>query len=266
MLYIVATPIGNLQDISTRALQILNSVSKIYAEDTRVTTKLCHYYNISTPLSSLQQHNEAEICCTVLLRLQSGDDIALVSDAGMPLISDPGQKLVSLCRNQNIDVVVIPGASAVTTAVAGCGIEGRGFLFYGFLPAKQQQQITILRQLSRETVRLVFFESPHRIAKTVALMLEEFGDRQCCLARELTKMYETWHHGTLNTIAQQMTKKHIQQRGEFTIIIAGSEPTPASLVSAQRVFIILRKELNASKAAALASKLTGVSKQEIYPK
>ena len=263
MLYIVATPIGNLGDISNRALKILQAVTRIFSEDTRVTSKLCSHYNISTPLSSLQKHNEAEISSKIINFLANGDDIAVVSDAGTPLISDPGHKLITSCRKQNIEINVIPGPCAVTACISGCGIDGAEFSFIGFLPAKTTARKAKLQTLQNLPTKLVFYEAPHRIKAMLADTLAVLGDRQCTVARELTKIYESWHRDSISNILDKITNKEIPEKGEFTISIAGGSAITQNLEQAKHTYNILRKELNYNKAISLTAKITNLSKQQV---
>jgi len=260
MLYLVATPIGNLQDLSMRAIAVLNLVDCIYVEDTRVSAKLCQHYNISTQVRVLQQHNERIIVDKIIENLTNNQKIALISDAGVPLISDPGHILVKQCIDNNIPITVIPGACAVVTAVAGSGVAGQEFVFHGFLASKASKRQQQLAELKRYRQRLVFYEAPHRIVDCIADMATILGNRQCCIARELTKLHESWYRGTLAELQQQLSDNQIPQKGEFTVVVAGNDNATVFDDKADYVYQVLRAELNTNKAASLAAKISGKPK------
>lgn len=231
-LYVVATPIGNLDDITFRAVRILREVAVIAAEDTRHTARLLHHYDITTPMLSLHEHNERERIDRVLARLAGGDSVALVSDAGTPLVSDPGADLVSAARAAGASVVAVPGASAVLTALVASGVAANEFSFLGFPPKKQTARITWLRRAASESRTLVIYEAPHRIRETLGDMVETFKGRPMVLARELTKIHEEFIGGTAATLLDSVENP----KGEFVIVVgpedvesdtaAESPPTP----------------------------------------
>jgi 16S rRNA (cytidine1402-2'-O)-methyltransferase len=217
-LYIVATPIGNLEDISFRAVRILKEVDLIAAEDTRHTRKLLTHLGINTPLISYYREKEKEKGGMILARLEDGEDIALVSDAGTPGISDPGTMLVAQARERGFTVIPIPGPAAITAAVSASGFGEQGFLFCGFLPAKQGQRRKKLEPLKNCEVPLVFYESPHRIIPMLKDTMTVLGDRPSCIARELTKTYEEFRFGPLSELCRHYEQDKI--RGEFVVIVA----------------------------------------------
>jgi 16S rRNA (cytidine1402-2'-O)-methyltransferase len=266
-LQVVATPIGNMGDVSARARQALESAAAIAAEDTRHTGTLLQALGIARPLLSLHAHNETQRVPEILARLTAGETIALVSDAGTPLLSDPGYELVRAAAEAGIDVEAIPGPSAITTALAVAGLPVSRFCFEGFLQARERERRTHLAQLAGETRTLVFFEAPHRIAATLAdLAMELGGDRRAVVARELTKAHETIYRGTLAELAQRSATEDNFQRGEITIVVAGAAPAAAGVDTAllRRAVDLLSKELSPSRAAAVAAQLTGATRSEAY--
>ncbi len=220
LLYVVGTPIGNLGDITLRALDTLRKVDVIVAEDTRRTLKLLNYYDIKKPLVSYHKHNEIKRSHELLQILESGEDIALVSDAGMPGISDPGQKLVRLARERGIKVITIPGVSAVTAALSISGHDGTPYAFYGFPPARGKERKKFFESLTEEKLTIVLFESPMRLKKTLADILKHLGDRYILVARELTKVHEEIFHGT---VKEALEKWKGSVKGEITIVVEGDE-------------------------------------------
>lgn len=267
VLYVVATPIGNLQDITRRALDILQSVSLVAAEDTRHSRKLLAHYGIGTPLLALHEHNERTATAGLLRRLQSGTDIALVSDAGTPLISDPGFHLVRTVREAGLQVVPVPGPSALTAALSVAGLPTDRFSFEGFLPAKQAARHQRLLELKDTTVTLVFYESSHRILASLGDMLAVFGaDRNATLARELTKTYETIRQASLAELHAWLTADSNQQKGEFVILVHGAEKPCATDIdaTAERILTVLMAELPLRQAASLAAQISGVGKNVLY--
>jgi len=265
-LYLVATPIGNLGDISSRAIHVLRTVSLIAAEDTRHSQKLLKQFNIQTPLFSLHEHNERDKTDVLLNRILRGESVALISDAGTPLISDPGYFIVKMAHQQNIPVIPIPGPSALITALCASGLPTDRFIFEGFLPAKSTQRQAILKSLVEEERTLIFYESPHRIVETLKDMVLIFGDeRVSTLAREMTKTFETIRQGSLKTQLKAMAENVNETKGEFVILIQGKEKMALSMTpDAKRIFEILNDELGASKAARLAAKITNMSRNEFY--
>lgn len=266
-LYIVATPIGNLDDISRRALQVLESVDRIGAEDTRHSQRLLNHFNIRTPLFALHEHNERKLLDGLLEELAGGARIAVISDAGTPLISDPGFPLVRAAREQGISVVPVPGCSAVICALSVAGLPTDRFVFEGFLPAKEGQREHRLQTLAAETRTLVFYEASHRILASLGSMAEVFGDgRMAVVARELTKTFETVRSGGFRELIDWMAADPNQQKGEFVVLVAGApEPEPQRVdAEAERVLVILLEELSVKQSAALAAKLTGTSRKRLY--
>lgn len=268
-LYIVATPIGNLADISERGLTTLRDVDVIAAEDTRHSAKLLQHFGISTPLISVHDHNEREQSSALARRLQAGESIALISDAGTPLISDPGYHLVKHMREQQLTVVPIPGPSAVITALSIAGLPTNRFVFEGFLAAKTGARQQRLQQLKRETRTLVFYESPHRILSCLQDMALVLGaDRSVVLTRELTKAYESVYQGSLSELCELVSEDKNCQRGEIVLVVAGAtaELEEADGMHRDDVLDILSAELSPKQASAIAAKLTTYSKNEAYQK
>jgi 16S rRNA (cytidine1402-2'-O)-methyltransferase len=266
-LQVVATPIGNLSDLSERARQALEEADLIAAEDTRHTLGMLQAIGVSKPMVSLHAYNEGQRVPDLLERLGAGEVIALVSDAGTPLLSDPGFELVSAAAAAGFDVRVIPGPSAITAALAVAGLPTSRFCFEGFLPSRSRERRTELARLARETRTLVFFEAPHRIAETLADLVSEFGgERRGVVARELTKTHETIYRGKLSELAQRAVNDANFQRGEITLVISGAEEAPSSVDSQllKRAVELLAKELPPGRAASLAAQLTGASRSEAY--
>src|SRR5262250_2259875 len=216
-LYLVATPIGNLEDITLRALRILKEANEIACEDTRHTQKLLNHYNISRPLVSYHEHNEMTRAPELVVAMEDGGRIALVSDAGMPLVSDPGFRLVTLCLRHRIPVIPVPGPSALLAALSASGLPNEEFLFAGFLPARSGERRRALERLRIEDRTIIFYEAPHRIEETLADAREILGDRTACLAREVTKLHEEFRRGTLSELIASLSDKPV--RGEITLLI-----------------------------------------------
>jgi 16S rRNA (cytidine1402-2'-O)-methyltransferase len=266
-LQVVATPIGNMGDLSTRAREVLERADLIAAEDTRHTLALLQAIGVSRPLLSLHSYNESQRVPDLLARLEAGEDIALVSDAGTPLLSDPGFELVSRAAEAGYEVSAIPGPSAITTALAVAGLPTSRFCFEGFLPARERERRAELARLAHEVRTLVFFEAPHRIADTLADLEAEFGgERQAAVARELTKTHETIYRGTLADLAAQARGDANFQRGEITVVVRGAPPATSSVDRQllRRAVDLLVKELPPSRAAAIAAQLTGAPRNEAY--
>jgi len=266
-LFVVATPIGHLGDISARAIEVLKQVDRIAAEDTRHSGRLMQHFAISTPMLALHEHNERNVAPALVEQLQAGQSIALISDAGTPLISDPGFNLVRLARQSGVRVVPIPGPSALVCALSAAGLATDRFVFEGFLPAKSVARRARLEQLVREPRTLVFYESSHRIVGCLGDMAEVFGDsRRAVLARELTKQFETIHQDELGTLQRWVKADSNQQKGEIVVLVEGwSQPDNDTLnAEAERVLQILMDELPVKTAAKLASRLTGLNKRELY--
>ncbi|PTS85436.1 16S rRNA (cytidine(1402)-2'-O)-methyltransferase [Pseudomonas sp. HMWF032] len=267
-LYVVATPIGNLDDISTRALTILRSVALIAAEDTRHSARLMQHFGIGTPLAACHEHNERDQGGRFLARLLEGDDVALISDAGTPLISDPGYHLVRQARAAGVAVVPVPGACALIAALSAAGLPSDRFIFEGFLPAKAAGRRARLEQVKEEPRTLIFYEAPHRILECLQDMQAVFGDeRPALLARELTKTFETLKGMPLAELAAWVAADSNQQRGECVVLVAGWQaPEGEEAVSAEamRVLNLLLAEMPLKRAAALAAEITGVRKNLLY--
>lgn len=266
-LYIVATPIGNLDDISMRALATLKGVDLIAAEDTRHTSKLLQHFAITTPLKPCHDHNEREQQDYLIRLLQEGKDIALVSDAGTPLISDPGFHLVKQAQQQAIKVVPIPGACAVIAAISAAGLPSDRFSFEGFLPAKTTARKNTLEALKQESRTLVFYEAPHRLLESVMDCAEIFGqDRIAVLARELTKTFETIKQLPLGEMVAWIESDANQQRGECVLLIAPWKAPEEEALNqeAVRILTLLLAELPVKQAASLAAEITGERKNKLY--
>jgi 16S rRNA (cytidine1402-2'-O)-methyltransferase len=265
-LYVVATPIGNLEDISYRAVRILSEADLIAAEDTRHSRVLLSHYNIATPMMSLHDHNEAQVEKPILERITKGEAIALISDAGTPLISDPGYRLVCAAREAGLPVYSIPGPSAVTAALSIAGLPPDRFAFEGFLPSKTTARKKKLAELLTETRTLVFFESSHRIKATIDDMTSVFGEeRLVAVCRELTKKFETVMRAPLVDIGIQLAEDKNQSRGEFVIVMGGYEGSESeSLANARKTAMALLEYLPASQAARVAAKLNDVPRRKVY--
>jgi 16S rRNA (cytidine1402-2'-O)-methyltransferase len=266
VLSIVATPIGNLEDISARALRVLAEVDLIAAEDTRTTRVLLDRYGIATPMQALHDHNEGGQVETLVAKLRNGDSIALVSDAGTPLISDPGYLLVAGARAVGIRVEPIPGACAAIAALSASGLPADRFCFEGFLPPKSAARRARLQALAGETRSLVFYESAHRIVESIDDFVAVFdGARRAVLARELTKRFETLLGDTLADIAAALAGDADQRRGEFVLVVAGNPDAHASaMADGRRLYAVLSRELPPSRAAKLAAELSGAQKRSLY--
>jgi len=266
MLYVVATPIGNLRDLSLRAIDVLNSVALVAAEDTRHTRKLFAHHGIATPLLAVHDHNERTVTGQLLDRLAGGERLALVSDAGTPLISDPGFVLVRAARQAGIRVVPVPGPSALVTALSCSGLPTDRFLFEGFLPPRQAARRQRLQALGGQGVTLVFYEASHRIVDSLADMTDVLGAaRSAVIARELTKTYETIRAGTLAELLSWLRSDTNQQKGEFVVLVQGAAADPGQIDAAARHALeVLLGELPLRQAAALAARITGVSKNRLY--
>lgn len=266
-LYLVATPIGNLADIVPRALSVLQSVDAIAVEDSRHSGKLLQQFNISKPLIPYHDHNEREAAERLLHLLQQQKSVALISDAGTPAIADPGYRLVRLAHQHGIRVESVPGPCAAITALAGSGLPSDRFLFCGFLPAKQQARCTALQELVQETSTLIFYEAPHRLADTVQDLMTVFGgEREICLARELSKQYETLWLTMLAELTQAIAEKRVEERGEIVLVVAGNTQKKSDSGEDERILKILLAELPTKQASALTSAITGTAKRELYQK
>ena len=266
-LFVVATPIGNLDDISRRALDVLGSVDRILAEDTRHSAKLLTRYGVSTKVSAFHEHNERDLAADVIERIQSGENIALISDAGTPLISDPGFHLLKLVHEKNIRVVPVPGPSAVVAALSVCGLPTDRFFFEGFLPPKSAQRRSRLQTLAQSTSTTVLLESPRRLLATLKDMIDVFGgDRTATVAKELTKVFETVRTGTLEALYAWLAENAERQKGEFVIVVSGAKSRPAGLVDDEHraLLELLLEELPVKTAVRLAAKISGANRNSLY--
>lgn len=266
MLHVVATPIGNLGDISPRALDVLRAADAICAEDTRHTRQLLAHFGIERPLLALHEHNEDAIAQQLVARMQDGQRLALVSDAGTPLISDPGLRLVRAARAAGLRVSPVPGPCAFVAALSVAGLPSDRFVFEGFLPAKAAARRERLQTLAGEPRTLIFYESAHRIDECLVDAAAVFGsERRAVLARELTKLFETILDGTLQTLSAQVQTDPNQRKGEFVLIIQGAdEDADARIAEGRRVHAILSAHLPPSTAAKLAAQITGAPRKALY--
>ncbi len=265
-LYIVATPIGHLADLSQRAIDTLRGVDAILAEDTRQSAVLLRAHGIETRCEAVHEHNETALAARIVERLQNGASLALISDAGTPLISDPGYRLVAAARAAGIQVSPIPGACALIAALSASGLPTDRFCFEGFLPAKSGERRAALLALKNEPRTLVFYESPHRLVETLADAVDALGaDRSATLARELTKRFETILTLPLGELADRVARDADQQRGECVLIMAGATRRDSeALALGQRLYAELIKELPPSRAAKVAAQFAGVAKRSLY--
>jgi len=265
-LWVVATPIGHREDFSARAIETLRAVGVILAEDTRHSRPLLLHHGIDTPLLALHEHNERDAVAAIVRRLSAGESVALISDAGTPLISDPGFRLVRAARAEGIRCSPVPGACAAIAALSVAGLPSDRFVFEGFLPAKAAARRSRLQELAGDGRTVIFYESSHRVAESLADMRDIFGgDREAVLARELTKMFETVLGEPLQDLAAKVVADPDQQRGEHVILVAGrGEEADAKLAEGQRVFAILREELPPAKAAKLAAAISGAPRKLLY--
>jgi 16S rRNA (cytidine1402-2'-O)-methyltransferase len=265
-LYLVGTPIGNLGDMTIRGLDVLKGVDTIAAEDTRHTGKLLHHFEIKTPQISYHQHNEQQRIPDLIARLQSGQSIALVTDAGMPGISDPGYLLVSACVAAGIRVIPIPGVTAVITAVSASGLPSDRFVFEGFLPAKGQERKDRLQSVEGDSRTLVFYESPHRLRQTLADFAETFGiDRQIVLGRELTKLHEEFWRGEIGAAIEHYT--NVEPQGEYAIVLAGaavSHPTISDEAIDRALIELMLTGTSRSQASRIVAEQISQSRRYVY--
>ncbi|MEZ5534034.1 MAG: 16S rRNA (cytidine(1402)-2'-O)-methyltransferase [Thiolinea sp.] len=268
-LYCVATPIGNLGDITGRAVSVLQGVDVIYAEDTRVTRKLLTHLGVQKSLQSLHEHNESARVEGIHAAIAEGQSVALVSDAGTPLISDPGYHLVSELVQRGVKVIPVPGVSAIITALSAAGLPTDRFAFEGFLPAKGSLRRKALDGLKAATQTLVFYESSHRISDFLADLQEVFGaEREVVIARELTKLYEQFYRGSVTELVQQMAVDENMRKGEFVVMVAGAakngDPSEQTELDTAHLLEVLVDELPVKQAASIAAKLTGQAKNSLY--
>ena len=264
MLYVVATPIGNLEDITLRALRVLREVDVIAAEDTRHTRKLLDRYDIHTQLTSYHEHNERTKAPALVRRLEAGESIALVSDAGTPTISDPGYHLIRAAAEKGVPVTPVPGVSAATAALSVCGLATDRFVFQGFLPGRRNRRREMLRQLQDDDRTMVFYEAPHRIRESLADMHEVLGDRAAVVGRELTKVHEELLRGTLSQLTGEVEER--KPRGEFVIVVEGRGDAPevSETVLRDEIGRLLKAGRKANDVARLVADSHHVAKRDIY--
>lgn len=267
-LYIVATPLGNLQDMSFRAVSILQDVDRVASEDTRHSLPLLRHFSIQKPLVSLHEHNEQMRAKSLIEYLKNGESIALISDAGTPLISDPGSHLVRVVREAGIKVVPIPGPCAAIAALSASGLPTDRFVFEGFLPVKGKWRKDRMHSLKNETRTIIFYEAPHRIAHLLDDITDIFGgDRECVIARELTKIYETIHSGTLTELQKWIKEDKFRERGEIVLLVKGiSEISDKNEMAYEEILKILLEELPLKQAVEITAKITKQKKNMIYEK
>lgn len=265
-LYVVATPIGNLGDITARALEVLSSVAVIAAEDTRHSARLCKHFGLTAPLVAYHDHSDESRSNALLERIAKGDSVALISDAGTPLISDPGYRIVKLARDAGIKVVPIPGACAMAAALSIAGLPSNRFCFEGFLPAKAGTRNNALQDLVAEARTLIFYEAPHRIVESLQSMVSVFGEsREVVLARELTKAFETVLSGTLSEVLAMVEADSNQRRGEMVILLKGAEAVVSEVhEEARRIMTCLLEQLSVKQASQLGAEITGIRKKVLY--
>lgn len=267
-LWIVATPLGNLADVSERARAVLRGVAVIAAEDTRHSRPLLQHLGIRTSMVALHEHNERAVVAPLLARLRAGEDVAVISDAGTPLVSDPGFRLVRAAREAGIRVSPVPGACAAVAALSVAGLPSDRFVFEGFLPPKAPARQARLRELAGDARTLVLYESSHRIQACCADLRDVFGAaREAALLREITKLHETWLGRTLGDIAERVADDPEQRLGEFVLVIAGAgDEADAKLAEGRRVYALLRAELAPAQAAKLAAAISGAPRKALYEK
>ncbi|HEY8537747.1 MAG TPA: 16S rRNA (cytidine(1402)-2'-O)-methyltransferase [Steroidobacteraceae bacterium] len=265
-LYVVATPIGNLSDLTPRAREILGAVDLIAAEDTRHTRQLLRAFGLDTPTIAFHEHNEAEKTIEVLGELAKGKSVALVSDAGTPLISDPGFSLVAAARRAGYAAIAVPGACAAIAALSVSGLPTDRFAFEGFLPAKAAARRERLAELANEPRTLVFYEAPHRLVETLEDMARELGaDREASISREITKHFETHYAGTLGELAQRAAADADMQRGELVIVVRGARTeNQRGSIDTERLLRALLEEVSPAQAAKIAARVTGEKRSELY--
>jgi len=265
-LYVLATPIGNVCDVTLRALHVLAIADAVACEDTRNTSHLLTRYGISQTLIAAHEHNEREAADKIIARLQQGQRIALVSDAGTPAVSDPGARIVEAVRAAGLRVVPLPGPSAAVTALSASGLVNDAFRFVGFLPNKSKQREHALQKMAADTATLVFYEAPHRIVETIDALLLAFGpERHVVLGRELTKLFETVHRCPLAEAPAWLAEDANRQRGEFVVLVEGAPAAgDDNDAEAERVLRILLEELPLKQAAGLAAQITGQKKNALY--
>lgn len=271
ILYLVPTPIGNLEDMSFRAIRLLKEANFIAAEDTRNTKKLCNYFEIKTPIVSYHEHNKESSGIKLLEKLKEGVKIALVSDAGMPTISDPGYELVAAALTEGLTVVPLPGANAALTALIASGLPCQPFYFYGFLNRQKKEKKKELETLKKQTATIIFYESPHRLKETLTLLEAVLGDRRIVLCRELTKKYEEFIRGTITEAIDWANQEEI--RGEFCLIVEGSDEDAAEEETSWWVDLTIEEHVNhyistqgisSKEAIKQTAKDRGLQKRDVY--
>ncbi len=266
-LYLVATPIGDMTDIAPRALDILNTVDIVAVEDKRRSSRLFSHFGIKTPMISYHDHSEEKQVKKIIDELLCGKSVALISDAGTPLISDPGYKLVNAAKDKSIKVSPIPGPCALIAAISASGLPSDRFIFEGFLPPKSIARITKIQNISADSRTIIFYEAPHRILEALIDMIKVIGpSRKIVLARELTKTYETFISGTLKSVLEIIEKDLNQQKGEIVIVLAGADSSEkkAETQDSKRILSVLLEELPLKQAVSLGSKITGIQKNIFY--
>lgn len=266
-LYLVATPIGDMTDITPRALGILNTVDVVAVEDKRRSSRLFSHFGIKTPMISYHDHSEEKQVKKIIDELLCGKSVALISDAGTPLISDPGYKLVNAAKDKSIKVSPVPGPCALIAAISASGLPSDRFIFEGFLPPKSIARITKIQNISADSRTIIFYEAPHRILETLIDMIKVIGpSRKIVLARELTKTYETFISGTLESVLEIIEKDLNQQKGEIVIVLAGADSSEEKIETqdSKRILSVLLEELPLKQAVSLGSKITGIQKNIFY--
>ena len=264
-LYIIATPIGNLGDVSYRALECLQQADVIAAEDTRHSRRLLDHYQISTPMLSLHAHNEAQRSAEIVARLESGETVALVSDAGTPLISDPGYRLVRAVREAGFRVSPLPGACALIAALSAGGLPTDRFLFVGFLPTKKQARLNLLADYLNSTATVVLYEAPHRILQLMQALIDlQQGKREIAIAREISKTFETFFLGTAEAAKQWIEADSNQQRGEFVVMIKGADEFVPEQAEQEKILKLLMAEMPLKKAVKIAQSIIGGDRNALY--
>ena len=264
-LYVVATPIGNLQDISLRALDVLRNVDLILAEDTRHSARLLGHFGINTAVGSFHDHSDRKRTADLIHRLQGGAALALITDAGTPLISDPGYPLVNTALAQGIRVIPIPGPSALISALSVAGLPTEKFVFEGFLPAKKTPRLRHLQELALEDRTQVFYEAPHRICRLLEDLIRCYGpQRPATLAKELTKIYENIRKDTLDNLYRWLQEDDARQKGEFVLIVAGKIASVPENSELERVLRVLLRTMSASEAVAVAAEILQEPRNKLY--
>ncbi len=266
ILYVVATPIGNLDDMTPRGIATLQNVDLILAEDTRHSGGLLKKFGITTSMKACHDHNERKVAADLIERIQAGESMALISDAGTPLVSDPGYYLLSLARQVDIQVIPIPGVCALIAALSVSGLASDRFTFNGFLPAKKMARLKTLQALKAESATQIFYEAPHRLAACISDLKEIFGSKRlACIARELTKIYETIRSESLQELEQWLENDPGQCRGEIVILVEGfQQEDQKEDGEPERILEILLESLPPSQAVAVAVKITGAKKNQLY--